>query len=141
MRTLPPNLRTIQYSVLETLSDLHRPCAHVSRSHIPRFMDALQAWERGRPVPALDGTGGEAPQDGPRQSAANGNGQGHEEGQGRAATQQLHDRRPIERDRRLTKGERLMLINQAPKSLLELYMVRGAQSKGTMRFRIWQGWG
>lgn len=92
LQSLPANLRTIQYEVLETLRNVMRPCAHQTSEQITRFMDALAAWERARPVEGVPGL---------------------KEDSGLDA--------PIERERRLTKGERLMLINHAPTSEIELY--------------------
>lgn len=97
MQSLPSNLRTIQYEVLECLRNVQRPCAHQSADQIPRFMDALYAWERGKPVEGVVGLN-----------------EGGEEG-GIITF--------IEREKRLTKGERLMLINHAPTTEIELYPV------------------
>jgi RNA polymerase Rpb4 len=97
MQSLPSNLRTIQYEVLECLRNVQRPCAHQSADQIPRFMDALYAWERGKPVEGIVGLN-----------------EGGEEG-GIITF--------IEREKRLTKGERLMLINHAPTTEIELYPV------------------
>ncbi|PWN31891.1 uncharacterized protein FA14DRAFT_149963 [Meira miltonrushii] len=95
MQSLPSNLRTIQYEVLECLRNVQRPCAHQSSDQIPRFMDALYAWERGKPVEGVPGLN-----------------EGGEDG-GIITI--------IEREKRLTKGERLMLINHAPTTEIELY--------------------
>lgn len=97
MQSLPSNLRTIQYEVLECLRNVQRPCAHQSSDQIPQFMDALYAWERGKPVEGIPGLN-----------------EGGEEG-GIITI--------IEREKRLTKGERLMLINHAPTTEIELYPV------------------
>ena len=97
MQSLPSNLRTIQYEVLECLQNVQRPCAHQSADQIPRFMDALYAWERGKPVEGVPGLN-----------------EGGEDG-GMITF--------IEREKRLTKGERLMLINHAPTTEIELYPV------------------
>lgn len=97
MQSLPSNLRTIQYEVLECLQNVQRPCAHQSSEQIPRFMDALYAWERGKPVDGVPGLN-----------------EGGDNG-GMITF--------IEREKRLTKGERLMLINHAPSTEIELYPV------------------
>lgn len=96
MQFLPPNLRTIQYSVLETLSNVQRPCAHQTKASIPKFMDSLLAWERGFAVEGLDDD---------------------------VADVKKPVRTPIEKERRLTKGERLMLVNLVPTTEVELYTV------------------
>lgn len=103
MRSLPPNLRTIQYEVLETLGNVQRPCAHQTGQQIPRFLDALTAWEKARPVEGVAGLSDE----------------------GLLA--------PIEKEKRLTKGERLLLVNHAPTSEIELYsLVEEIEERFTM---------
>jgi len=90
-KSIPSNLRSIQYQVLETLTNVQRPCAHQDSKKIPDFMDAIAAWERGRTVVGL--------------------------------TQERNSNAPIEKERRLTKGEKLMLINHAPREVVVLHAV------------------
>lgn len=88
--TIPSNLRNIQYPLLETLSNVQRPCAHQNEKHIASFLDAITAWERGRDVAGLI---------------------------------QRRSMEPISKERKLTKGEKLMLVNHAPADQAALYPV------------------
>ncbi|UZJ56132.1 hypothetical protein CBS101457_005452 [Exobasidium rhododendri] len=90
-KSLPSNLRSIQYKVLETLSSVQRPCAHQDPKKISLFLDAISAWERGKPVIGM--------------------------------TSERSSDAPIAKEMRLTKGEKLMLINQAPRELAVLHAI------------------
>jgi hypothetical protein len=90
-KSIPSNLRSIQYKVLETLSSVQRPCAHQDAKKMSIFMDAIAAWERGRPIEGM--------------------------------AKERYSQAPIAKEVRLTKGEKLMLINHAPKELVVLYAV------------------
>lgn len=88
--TVPRNLRSIQYALLETLNNVQRPSAHQSEVHLNAFLDAILAWERGREVVEIA---------------------------------QRRSTKPIDKEKRLTKGEKLMLVNHAPASQVALFAV------------------
>lgn len=145
LSSLPSNLRTIQYSVLEHLSSVQRPCAHQQPRHVSSFLSALRRWERGYDVegvtlsdPPEAVLGGE-PSSGAEQSEGLFRGQedleesyegdrtmgevtmGGEQGDAGTSNSQPVPR--VAKESRLTKGERLMLVNHAPMTLIELHCV------------------
>ncbi|PWN91735.1 hypothetical protein FA10DRAFT_300321 [Acaromyces ingoldii] len=145
LSSLPSNLRTIQYSVLEHLSSVQRPCAHQQPRHISSFLSALRRWERGYDVegvtlsvPPEAVLGGE-PSSGAEQPEGLFRGQEDLEesyegdrtmgevtmggGQAEAGTSNSQPVPRVAKESRLTKGERLMLVNHAPMTLIELHCI------------------
>lgn len=146
LSSLPPNLRTIQYSVLEQLSSVQRPCAHQEPHHVTSFLAALRKWERGYEIEGLS-LSAPPPQDevaNQHASVAAGAEQGQEEFEesyyedgekvngDTAMGEQAEENEPtangshrvvprVIRENRFTRGERLMLVNHAPLTIIELH--------------------